>query len=225
MIIELLKILSSIFFTSVLVFGYANHFKQEPILTFEDIPYTQFYDLEDFIEEYEEFKEEGETIHETTPSGDVILLYNKETEQFQYYSNNEIPYRHLEVVARKFVLTYDCLELYVDKNKEYEKLLEKHKAEAEAEAQGEAQAQAQAQAQADTEEETDTEEQVDVFVQYKSYNQQNSKIKSNKFPIKEEILSFKCIGTIHDYETNTKSTSDTHVKEIGFSDYKKNLTQ
>ena len=125
MIIELLKILSSIFLTTVLVFGYGNHFKQDPILTIEDIPYTQLYDLEDFIEEYEEFKEEDNTIHETTPSGDVILLYNKETEQFQYYSNTEIPYRYLEVVARKFVLTYDCLELYVDKNKEYQTLLQK----------------------------------------------------------------------------------------------------
>ena len=65
MIIELLKILSSIFLTTVLVFGYGNHFKQDPILTIEDIPYTQLYDLEDFIEEYEEFKEEDNTTHES----------------------------------------------------------------------------------------------------------------------------------------------------------------
>ena len=41
-------------------------------------------------------------------------VLEKDTEQFDYYSNNVIPYRYLEVVARKYVLTYNCLELYID---------------------------------------------------------------------------------------------------------------
>jgi hypothetical protein len=55
---------------------------------------------------------------EYTPLGNVLMFYNKDG--FQYYSNNTIPYRYLEVVARKYVKTFKCVYLYVDMNKELE---------------------------------------------------------------------------------------------------------
>ena len=47
-----------------------------------------------------------------TPAGVVLMTYNEP--YFIYYakSGSIIPYRFLDVVARKFVLDYDCLALY-----------------------------------------------------------------------------------------------------------------
>ena len=50
--------------------------------------------------------------------GNVIMYYNKERNSFEYYTDNIIPYRILDTVARKYVLTYGCCELYVDMEKE-----------------------------------------------------------------------------------------------------------
>ena len=55
---------------------------------------------------------------EKTPLGNVIMYYNKDRNAFEYYTDNIIPYRVLDTVARKYVLTYDCCELYIDMEKE-----------------------------------------------------------------------------------------------------------
>jgi hypothetical protein len=78
-------------------------------------------------------------IIESTPLGNVLMFYNNKKETFEYYSDNVIPYRYLDVVGRKYVLTFDCRFLYVDmeeqlknyekKMEEKEKELEKHKQE------------------------------------------------------------------------------------------------
>ena len=49
---------------------------------------------------------------ENTPVGNVIMGYDEIKESFYYYSDVNIPYVFLEVVARKFVLQNDCVELY-----------------------------------------------------------------------------------------------------------------
>jgi hypothetical protein len=79
-------------------------------------------------------------IIETTPLGNVIMMYNNKKEVFEYYCDNTVPYRFLETVARKYVLTYFCRPLYIvmeEELKESEKKLveqqnkEKRKAEEE----------------------------------------------------------------------------------------------
>jgi hypothetical protein len=63
-------------------------------------------------------------IMENTPLGNVLMYYNSKNEAFDYYSDNTIPYRYLETVGRKYVITYKCRYLYIDMNKmleEYEK--------------------------------------------------------------------------------------------------------
>ena len=47
-----------------------------------------------------------------TPAGPVLMAYDDP--YFMYYakSGSIIPYRFLDVVARKFVLDFDCLEIY-----------------------------------------------------------------------------------------------------------------
>lgn len=52
-------------------------------------------------------------IMEMTPVGNVIMQYNLTKELFVYYSDNMVPFRYLETVARKYVCTFDCKELYI----------------------------------------------------------------------------------------------------------------
>jgi hypothetical protein len=64
---------------------------------------------------------------EYTPLGNVLLFYNHEKLAFEYYSDSTIPYRYLETISRKYVLTYRFRPLYIDMEeelKEYEKKLD-----------------------------------------------------------------------------------------------------
>jgi len=55
---------------------------------------------------------------EKTPLGNVLLFYDHKKESFCFYSDFTIPYRYLEVVARRYVLTFHCKNLYVDMENE-----------------------------------------------------------------------------------------------------------
>ena len=61
---------------------------------------------------------ENSVIIENTPVGSVLMHYkykeDDKTGMFHYYSNNTIPYGFLEVVARKYVVTFNCKRLYID---------------------------------------------------------------------------------------------------------------
>ena len=47
-------------------------------------------------------------IMENTPLGNVIMYYNYEKNSFVYYSDSTIPYRFLETVGRKYIVTFKC---------------------------------------------------------------------------------------------------------------------
>ena len=57
-------------------------------------------------------------ILETTPHGNVLMIYDTNKSSFKYYSDNTIPYRYLEPVARKYVKQFNCRPLYVDMEEE-----------------------------------------------------------------------------------------------------------
>jgi hypothetical protein len=57
-------------------------------------------------------------IFEYTPLGNVAMCYNNDKESFEYYSDHVIPYRFLETVSRKYVITFHCKFLYVDMKEE-----------------------------------------------------------------------------------------------------------
>jgi hypothetical protein len=42
------------------------------------------------------------------------MSYNPDQETFDYYSDRVVPYRHLETIARKFIKTYHCSDIYVE---------------------------------------------------------------------------------------------------------------
>lgn len=64
-------------------------------------------------------------IIENTPLGHVAMRYNNSRGTFEYYADNTIPYRFLEVVARKYVITYRCKSLYIIMEEELKKYEEK----------------------------------------------------------------------------------------------------
>ena len=57
-------------------------------------------------------------ILEYTPLGNVYMRYNNQKKSFEYYSNNSIPYRFLETIGRKYVMTFRCKSLFVDLEEE-----------------------------------------------------------------------------------------------------------
>ena len=61
--------------------------------------------LDKFIDNY---------ILEYTPLGNIYMRYNNDKKSFEYFSNNSIPYRYLEPVGRKYVMTYWCKPIFVD---------------------------------------------------------------------------------------------------------------
>ena len=73
-------------------------------------------ELEKILENYK-----NNIIIEKTPVGNVAMYYDSISETFTYYSDNTIPYRFLEVVARKYVINYNCKQLYIDMEQELER--------------------------------------------------------------------------------------------------------
>jgi hypothetical protein len=68
--------------------------------------------LDKFIDNY---------ILEYTPLGNIYMRYNNDKKSFEYFSNNSIPYRYLEPVGRKYVMTYWCKPIFVDIEEELKK--------------------------------------------------------------------------------------------------------
>ena len=62
---------------------------------------------------------------ECTPLGNIYMRYNNEKKSFEYFSNNSIPYRYLEPVGRKYVITYWCKPIFVDIEEELKKAEER----------------------------------------------------------------------------------------------------
>ena len=52
-------------------------------------------------------------VMEMTPSGNVIMFWNNKRGTFTFYADSTIPYRFLEVVARKYVIYNQCKQLYI----------------------------------------------------------------------------------------------------------------
>lgn len=79
-------------------------------------PYEQFYPLDMPKESIEESIEHllQKQVEETTPEGKVILSYDESSNTFLYWAHKPIAYKYLEVIARKYVIVYDCKELYVN---------------------------------------------------------------------------------------------------------------
>ena len=89
------------------------------------LKYELYYPLDTPKEELKETEEniKNEQVEEMTPDGKVMMKYNKEENLFLYWSNKPIMYRYLETMARKYVILYDCKDIYVNMYKELLKSL------------------------------------------------------------------------------------------------------
>ena len=166
----------------------------------EDPDFESLYSLEDKkIRELDDAEKEAlKNKHSSvdTPAGSVLMTYAEP--HFVYYakSGSIIPYRFLDVVARKFVLDFDCLGLY-------NKLEEEKKKEV---------------VPAEEKKEGTEKEENSVFVVKKK------KITQKKRQVKKLMNRFKYGGQIADYEKE-KEKRELEPKEapkkMTFSDYKK----
>jgi hypothetical protein len=70
-------------------------------------------------------------VMETTPLGNVIMFYDNSREGFTYYTDNTLPYRFLETVARKYAVLHNCRCIFIDMDEQIknakDKLEEKKK--------------------------------------------------------------------------------------------------
>jgi hypothetical protein len=135
---------------------------------------------------------------EKTPLGNVAMYYNANRETFEYYSDNTIPYRFLEVVARKYVTTFNCPYLYVmmdEELKKYEKKLEEQEEKKRLQEEEEKQKQPLIQ---NTSQSTNKK---NVFAKFKSYNKEAGSGRVNKAPPPKNSIP-------NNSKTNTANNND-----------------
>lgn len=70
---------------------------------------------------YEDISDKNETICEKnyvfakTPDDIVVMKYNEKDETFWYWADSNIEYKNLETVARKYIKTFNCKNIYIDR--------------------------------------------------------------------------------------------------------------
>jgi hypothetical protein len=93
----------------------SNNFKSTPLIKFEDKYLDKLKALE--VKELSIEKLDGLSnsfTMENTILGNVIMYWDNKRETFAYYADHIIPYRFLEVIGRKYVITNDCKKIFVD---------------------------------------------------------------------------------------------------------------
>ena len=176
----------------------------------EDPEFESLYSLEDKeIRELDDAEKEAlKNKHCTveTPVGAVLMTYVDP--YFMYYakSGSIIPYRFLDVVARKFVLDHDCLVLY-NKLEEEEKKEEEKKEEEKKEEE-----------KKEEEKKEEEKKKNSVFVVKKK------KVTQKKKLVTKTMNKFKYGGQIEEFEQEKKRKElepKEEPKKMTFSDYKK----
>jgi hypothetical protein len=87
--------------------------KPEPVIYYENL-YGFGLKKEQLIESNENI--EKQRVEEETPDGNAVLQW--EDDHFVYWSDQQISYKYLETLARKYVILYDCRDKYINIYKE-----------------------------------------------------------------------------------------------------------
>jgi len=164
-------------------------------------------------------------IVDKTPLGNVVMFYDNKKETFSYYSDNTIPYRYLETVARKYVTTFQCKYIYIDMEEELEESKKKQDKKREKEKERQCL------------ETKDSKDQKNIFAKFKSYNKDVLKTpgitKKNQVTVtnkenpdallKENANRYTCEGRFLDYNILQKVDKKITDKRLGisFSEFKK----
>ena len=183
-------------------------------------------------------------IIEKTPLGNIVMIYNNIRGTFDYYSDSNIPYRFLETVGRKYVLTFNCRPIFIDMEEElklYElKLKEKEENEIE-----EKEKEINENENEKKKVKTKEEKKKNVFAKFKSYNREagsgkvntaappknsipNTKItddskKNEKMILKENANRYTCEGRFSNFNILQKVDRKKVDKKYSttFADFKK----
>jgi hypothetical protein len=162
--------------------------KEEEIKPPVEVPYPDKY-----LEKFKSMPFDNESLDleslknsivvEHTPLGNVAMHYDSKREAFVYYSDSVMPYRYLEVVARKYVITFHCKRVFIDMEDEINKAktkIEEQKNAKKLEQEEKEQAQ---QAKAEENQAPELKEEPkkkNVFASFKNYNTNTTKDSSNK---------------------------------------------
>lgn len=134
---------------------------------------------------------EKNILMETTPLGNVVMFYSNKTKSFIYYSDSIIPYRFLEVVSRKYVVTFNCANIYIDMKDVLKNAGEERKERKEKEEMGERKERKEREMgerkekKEEKEETTGGTEKKSVFAKFKNYN--NDSKSASQVPPKSSV--------------------------------------
>lgn len=183
-------------------------------------------------------------VMEYTPLGNVLMMYDKTKESFKFYSDSTIPYRYLEVVARKYVKQFNCRPIFVDMEDELqnaEERWEKERKEKEEKEHDEKRRKEEA-----IKNQKPIEEKKSVFTKFKSYNKDsgtghvpsaappknsisNKKLTSSqeneKVLLKQKANRYTYEGKMANFSFLQKVERKTVDKKfaMSFADFKKNI--
>ena len=182
--------------------------KEEEITPPVEVPYPDKY-----LEKFKSMPFDNESLDieslknsivvEHTPLGNVAMHYDIKREAFVYYSDSVMPYRYLEVVARKYVITFHCKRVFVNMEDEINKAKTKIEEQKNAKKLEEEQAQALAEKQKQELDLKEEPKKKNVFATFKNYNTNTTKDSSNK----------PTTGNSNATTTDNKKTEDLILKE------------
>ena len=127
-------------------------------------------------------------VMEYTPLGNVLMIYDITRSTFKYFSDNTIPYRYLEPVARKYVKIYNCRPIFVDMEEELKIAEEKWENERKEKERKEKEEEFKKIEESKTNNKF-IENKKNVFTKFKSYNKDTAASKSFAIPPKNNIPS------------------------------------
>ena len=176
-------------------------------------------------------------ILENTPNGNVLILYNHKTYSFNYYSDNSIPYKYLNTLARKYVNTYRCKQLYINSEDELDK--EKESENKDKESENKDKESEKEPENKEKEQDQDTKkDKKQIFAKFKTYNknttnkiqqqpsqQQQQPSQQQQQPSQQEVIAnrYTYQGKIANFNFLKKPDKKLVNKKLSltFSDYKK----
>ena len=122
------------------------------------------------------------------------MTHNDDVERFEYWSDKSIKYKYLEVVARKYVIIYDCKDKYVNMFKELLEAMDKAK-------EGK---------------KNKKENQINVFVNLKNYKKKDD---DDEKIVNQKANIYKHMGKLNEYGVKKKE-----VKNIDFRSFVRNFS-
>lgn len=151
-------------------------------------------------------------VMEYTPSGTVLMRYNTDNEQFEYWGSRSVPYKYLETVARKFVTFFHCSRIYHDWNP--------YKEEEEDPSTQTTSSTSPKEKEKEKDEPPQEDNEPSVFATFKTYNTTHSNATTTTQKVRNHYVHK---GTLHDWYSSQSnmSTSSNKSQGLDFAAYKK----